>query len=141
MFRKQHFPALLLVIVLSLGVVACDEDSDGPTGPTIVNERASVSLTTPNGAEGAVLVTLVGRGYSNIQPAYSGYRIFWRMQSEEEVRVLVLGSITPGLLLTADVARDPRESYTATLVEVAARDDTMRESITGYAVQISFAPR
>ncbi|CAN5567201.1 hypothetical protein BH24GEM3_BH24GEM3_07320 [soil metagenome] len=141
MLRTQHFPALLLAVITMLGVVACDGNSGGPTAPTIVNESASVSLNTPNGAEGAVLVRLVGPGYSNIQPANSGYRIFWRRQSEEEVRVLVVGSIAPGPLFTADVSRSSRGTYTAALVEVAARDDAMRESVAGYSVEMSFAPR
>ena len=129
MKRALKFAALLL----ALGTAAC-EDGVAPPEPG----TALINLVTQATDAGAVLITLTGPGITEVRPANSGYEVFWRLASETEMRIIVLGSITSGPLLTAQVADVGRlESYTSTLVEIAGRDGAIRAQESGYALALS----
>jgi hypothetical protein len=118
MMRLIKCAALLLL----LGTAAC-EDGVAPPEPG----TALVNLGTTATDAGAVLITMTGPGITNIKPANSSYEVFWRLASDTEMRILVVGAITPGPLLTAEVSDVGRlDSYMTELVEVAGRDGALK---------------
>jgi len=120
-------------LVLLLGNAAC-EDGVAPPEPG----TALINLSTVATDAGAVLLTLTGPGITDVRPANSSYEVFWRLASENEMRVIVVGSITPGPLLTANVADVGRiSSYTSSLVEVAGRDGGIKGPQPVFVVTMS----
>jgi hypothetical protein len=111
--------AALLVL---LGTTACKDGVAPPESGT-----ALIDLVTTATDGGAMLITLTGPGITNVQPANSSYEVFWRLVSDTEMRILVVGAITSGPLLTAEVADIGRiKTYVTDLVEVAGRDGNLK---------------
>ena len=131
----------VLSLAALIGGLACGSDS----GKILLERRcalanpgpgtATVSLTTPNADDGAVLVTLTGPGVSNPQPGSSAYRLYFRVVSADELRVMVVGDLSAGVLLTLGVgAVTSIGQYSGTFVEVASRTDVLRATLTGYSL-------
>ena len=124
---------------LSLGLLgtglACGDNPIAPQGGNV-----TVSLTTPNPDDGAVLVALFGPGFSSIQPASTSYRVYSLSASPTEVRILVVGDLSAGALLTLKV-NDPSRigEYHGTVVQAASRSDELRTVSTDY--DVTFAAR
>jgi hypothetical protein len=88
-----------------------------------------------------VVLKLQGPGISTLQSASSGYLFYSRLASDTDARVITLGNVTGGPLLTFKLAPGSAASaYTATLVQVASRGDVLRSSTTGYALTVTAAP-
>jgi hypothetical protein len=82
-----------------------------------------------------MLVTLTGPGVSNPQPGSSAYDVYFRVVSADELRVMVVGDLSTGVLLTVGVgAVSSIGQYSGTIVEVASRTDVLRTSLTGYSL-------
>lgn len=128
--RRLH---LALALLPALLLPAC-EDAAEPVVPGTV----LISLATPAADEGAAMVTLRGPGITDVRAANSSHQLFWRLVSDEEARVVILGPMTAGPLLTAQVADVNRPHlYTAEVAEIAARDGALRSDTRGYAVTFS----
>lgn len=130
---RRHRQLLFTAIVAGLltAVAACEEDAIGPAGTVVL------SLTTPNSDDGAALLTVTGRGLTNAQAASSGYRLYWRLHSDRELRVAVFGNLVSGPLLTLQT--DDVGGVAVTLAEVASRSDSLRSSTSGYQVSVTTA--
>jgi len=121
----------VLSLAALIGGLACGSDSGTNPGPG----TATVSLTTPNADDGAVLVTLTGPGVSNPQPGSSAYRLYFRVVSADELRVMVVGDLSAGVLLTLGVGEVTSiGQYSGTFVEVASQTDVLRATLTGYSL-------
>lgn len=122
---------------LSLGLLgtglAC---GDNPAAPQAGN--VTVSLTTPNPDDGVVLVALFGPGFTNVQPASAAYRVYSLTASPTEVRVLVVGDLSTGALLTLNV-NDPSRigEYHGTVIQAASRSDEVRTVSTDYDLTLA----
>lgn len=125
--------AMGAVLVL-LAMSGCgDPTSEGQPGTLVV------SIATPHGDDGAVALTISGTGLTNVAPTASGYRVFWRLVADDQMRVLIFGTITSGPVLSVTVGDVRRpETYTGTVTEAATRTDALREDVSGYAV--TFVP-
>lgn len=122
-----------LTALLGAGL-GCGNEATAPAMPG----AAITSLTTPNADDGAILVTVTGPGLANVQPAGSGYLVFWRLVSPQEVRALVVGDLGSGPLFTVDVPDLRRVGeYSGTVVEAASRADAVRVGVSGYAVKLA----
>jgi hypothetical protein len=100
-----------------------------------------VSLTTPNGDDGAVSVTLTGPGLTTLQVSSSSTLFFSRAVSDSEARVIAVGNLAAGPLFTFKVAAGHQLSaYSATVVQVATRSDSLRSNTSGYKLAITAAP-
>ncbi len=102
-------------------------DAGPASGPGVLTAR----VVSPNGAEGAALVTLVGPGIEGI--AAAGGRVFSEVHGDTVVVVVVNeagGDLSFDVSL-ADTTRLP----TGALVEVSGPDDRIR-ALTGYSVEI-----
>jgi hypothetical protein len=117
---------------LSLGLLgtglACGDNAIAPKAGNV-----TVSLTTPNADDGVVLVALFGPGFTNLQPASASYRVYSLTASPTEMRVLVVGDLSTGALLTLDID-DPASiaEYHGTVIQAASRDDIVHTVSTDY---------
>lgn len=117
---------------LSLGLLgtglAC---GDNPIAPQVGS--VTVSLTTPNPDDGVVLLALFGPGFTSIQPASAAYRMYSLTASPTEVRVLVVGDLAAGPVLTLNV-NDPSRigEYHGTVIQSASRNDEVRTVSSDY---------
>ena len=127
--------ARIIPIALGLGALlgglGCGNDTS--TNPT--PGRATVSLATPNVDDGAVQVTLTGPGLANPLAATSAYRLYFRLASADELRVMVVGDLSAGVLLTVGVGEvNHIGKYAGTVVQAASRTDQLRTTLTGYGL-------
>ncbi len=128
--RRQIF---VWAFTLLLGAAAACGDSDPvepPPAPPIPGLMV-VSLSTPAQDDGAALFTITGPGLSIVQTANANYHLAWRLVSGSEVRILVVGDITSGPVVTMQVG-DVRRlgEYAGTIIEVADRTGALRGSVS-----------
>ena len=142
--------ALLALAACALAI-SCDHGT-APTPPSVPPPMpppppppppgsAVVSLTTPNSNDGALVLTLKGPGLTTMQASSSSNLFYSRAVSDSEARVILVGDLSAGPMFTFKVADGKQLSaYTATIGEVATRDDALRTSVTGYTLLISALP-
>jgi len=129
--KQLRVTALALVIGVA-SWVACDETLTPPTEHTL-----TVSIVSPGGTDGAAHFRLTGPGFIDVKAAASGEVVYWRLQSDNQVEVLLFGNITSGASLTIRVPdAGAANRYASELVEVADRSNDLQD-ISGYSVTIS----
>lgn len=128
-----------IMIVAAGGLVIAALACDCPTGVCGAGP-ATVSLVTPNTGDRAILVTITGPGLENIKRANSSHSVHWRLISAQEARVVVFGNLTDGPVFTINVPdREDLSGYSATVLQVADRNNRLRESTAEYEIRISAA--
>jgi hypothetical protein len=120
-------------IGLSLALLAASASCGDSTAPAPVAGDLTVSLVTPHADDGVVLLALFGPEFTDIQPASSAYRVYSLTASPTEVRVLVVGDLTAGPILTLRV-NDPGRigEYSGVVKQAASRSDEVRTVSTDY---------
>lgn len=139
MRRRVALGLTMLTMLVSQCKFADDPSGGGGTGPT--PGAATVALITPNGDDGAVFLTITGPTAPAFTAADPEYRIFRRQVGPGEVRLIIVGNLRNGALLSfqlQDLAT--LGDYHATVGSVAARTDELRSSLTGYGTNIVGAP-
>ena len=131
-----------LALTYALFAVSCGDDEEGPTGPEA--GILTVTLTTPHADDGAILFRLDGPGMTDVSSvAPSLYSRFLETfaESVDEVTAVFVGDVASGPLLTFR-APDASlvDSYEATLLEVADRTNSLRESLGGYGLEVTGGP-
>jgi hypothetical protein len=127
---RQFFRVIALAALA--GLPACGNETAPPTSGT-----ATVSFVTPNTDDGAVLVSLIGPGVRDAQPASFAYKAYWRVVSATELRLIVVGNLAAGVVATVTVDDITKiGQYQATVLEVASRTDVVRASTAGYGVTL-----
>lgn len=125
MRRIRLFAPLVLVGAVVLAAACGDEGPASGPGPL------TAVVVSPNGAEGAAVITLRGSGIGDIT-ATTG-QVFSREDSDL-VTVVVIHE--PGGELSFQVAvSDTTQTPTATIEEVAAPNDVLRTTLAGYSVE------
>ena len=108
-----------------MAVLTACEDSPAPG-------RFTVSLVSPNSAEGAATIRLVGPGLQGVVPITG--EAYGRIRGDT-LEVMVLRE-TPGLIRfgldVSDVTRRPR----AQVVQVAGPDNELRGALSDYVVEV-----
>ena len=130
--RGERFIAAIAIVALA-GLADCKSEASPPTPGTV-----TISFHTPNIDDGAALFTVTGPGVRDAQSASSTYKVYWRVVSATEVRFLVVGNLTSGVVATVtidDLAKVGE--YAGSLLEVASRTDAVRSSVSGYSISIS----
>lgn len=134
MTTRLSLRSALTVAVLALAAAACG-DSTSSTPRTLTVSLASATT------DGAVLLTLSGPELPAPQPANPSYRVFWRLASSGEMRVMVFGALAEGPLFTMVVPGGRASDYAGSVLQVADRSDALRSSVSGYQIAISAAER
>lgn len=126
-------PAKRWVIAIALGAAALPGCDQGPLGPGTL----AVALITPHADDGAVVFELHGEGLERAEPAAVGYRAFSRKTRSGELRVVVFGDLAAGPVVTVAIAElSAAGAVRGAVIEVARRDDTLREDLSGYGVRV-----
>ena len=127
---------LYVVMVLALGLVAgiaCSDDEE-PTGPTA--GTLSVTLTTPNMDDGAILFEVTGPDIVSVTVTVPEHYTHVG-QDGSTLTIVVVGNIESGLLVGIDVPDvGAVASYSATATEVADRTNELRSSLSGYELTV-----
>ena len=129
--RGERFIAAIAIVALA-GLADCKGDSP-PTPGTV-----TVSFHSPNSDDGAATFVLTGPGIRDAQAASSTYKVYWRVVSATEVRFLVVGDLTSGVVATATIDDLTKVGqYQGSVIEVASRTDAVRPSVSGYSITVS----
>ena len=115
----------VLACLLPLAVACGDE------GPASGPGTLTVQVVSPNGAEGAALVRLIGPGLGQVAP--DAGRVFSDIHGDT-LNVVVVNEAGGDLrfgLAVADTTRPPQ----GVLVDVSGPDDAVRP-LAGYAVEV-----
>ncbi len=130
--RMSRGAAAIAATALGLGL-ACGERH--PTGPVAGTLRVTVSMPAGNaGFDRAILFRLTAAAPPTASTASAGFQVF-RQPLTTVTTFAVTGTLTPGAeLLRLDVP-DVRQTYTATVVQVAASDYQLR-ALVGYGVNV-----
>lgn len=128
--RTNRWIGLGLGLGLLVTALGCGGDNAvAPRAPGTM----TVSLTTPNTDDGVVLLALFGPGFTNIQPASASYRLYSLTASPTEVRILVVGDLSTGALLTLDIGDPARiAEYHGSVIQAASRDDIVHTVSADY---------
>jgi len=125
MTATRRRPSALLLL-LALLVAACEG------GPTPGPGTLTASVVSPNGAEGAAVLSLHGPG---IQGVSGGEGRVWGEPHGDSVTVVVVAD-QAGLLSFRVAVSDTLQRPEARLVEVAGPDDALRDGLEGYRVEL-----
>lgn len=139
MKKLRAFALTLIAVGTAIG---CGDNSAGPVPPPPPPPgSAIVSMVTPNNDDGAVILTLTGPGLTTIQSSVSSNLFYSRLASAQEARVILVGNLSAGPLFTFKLADGTQLSaYTATVQQVAMRNDSLRTNIAAYNLAITAAP-
>ena len=129
MITMRKFTTGAAAAFLAAGLSGCNESLPAPTPYTTV----TIALTTPNTDDGAMLMVFTGLALSDVQASSAAYQVFWRVAGPSETRVIVVGDIVGGPVLTARAA-GRATALTGTVTEVSTRGDQLRSTTTGYSL-------
>jgi hypothetical protein len=140
--NRPHRILSAAVFMTLLTTAACQEDVRQPIA---VPEPGAltVSIKSPNGDDGAVVLTLRGKNMGTPVALNPDHRLFILSQDSVagELRIAVIGDHLAGALVSFDVPDTRRaDAYTATVVEAADQGNAVREVLSGYAVTVARGP-
>jgi len=108
-----------------------------PPPPPPGSGTVSVTFTTPRTDDGAILFELRGPSIHAVTPASTNLQ-FHIDSSGSPIRGVALGVINSGVLLTFTISDTTAiSSYSATIVDVADRQNALRSTLAGYALRIT----
>jgi hypothetical protein len=125
--------AIAAACVTVASLLGCGDAPAEPPQPGTV----AVILTTPNADDGAILFSIAGGTVQGPAATSPSHRVFSRATGATSTTVVVVGNLAAGPVLLFDV-RDVRtvDDFTSTVLEVAARDNSLRASLAGYSLEV-----
>ena len=127
---KPIFERALAACLLVAAVAACgDSGPSGPSGPGAFR----VDLTSPNGEEGAAVFELTG-GVGLGDVTMSGGEVFYDGGPAGTQVIVLLDD--PGQIRFQIRTENVGSLPSVTVVQVADGDNALRESLSGYHVQL-----
>lgn len=126
---------ILAMAAVLLAGVACSGDVTGGGTPGTLTLR----LTTPHADDGAMTFRVSGPAIHGATLADGSLRLFTRLENGSTLVGVLVGAVASGAVVTLQVAevRGPDARYTATVLEVADRQDALRGSLVGYELTVS----
>ncbi len=123
-----------LIAMLLLGLACSNDVAGGGTQAGSLTLR----LITPHADDGAMTFQVSGPAIESATAANGSLRLFTRREGGSTVVGAVVGALANGALITLRVPDvGAAASYTATVLEVADRQDALRTSLTGYALTLT----
>lgn len=115
--------------VAALAATASCGDTTPPAGPGTV----TATLVSPNGAEGAAVLSLFGDGVGEITAVGTGAARVWSLRRGDSVRVVLVRD-DGGELAFRMALNDTTQKPGAVVLEVAGADDRLRAALGDYTV-------
>lgn len=132
--RRRIFATVTLLAALGVGAACSDYPGGGPTQPGTLTLR----LTTPHDDDGAIMFELSGPPVDNATAAGASLRLFTRRVDDATIRGAVLGTLANGAVVTLEVPDvDAVAEYAVRVLEVADRQDVLRDDLTGYVLVVT----
>jgi hypothetical protein len=126
--------SLTLLAAAGLSAACSESTITPPPTPTALR----IDLETPNADDGALVLTVRGPGISTVQAASAGYLTYTRDSGPEETRVIVVGDLKAGAVLTLQIASGHHlQDYRATIQQVATRSDGLRDDVSAYRATVT----
>jgi len=123
-----------IIAILLLGV-ACSNDA---TGGQMQAGTLTLRLTTPHADDGAMTFQVSGAPIDSAVAINGSLRLFTRREGSSTVVGAVVGALGNGAVIRLDVPDvGAAARYTATVLEVADRQDALRASLTGYVLTVT----
>jgi len=113
-------------LLAALAVSACSD-----TGPVAGAGTRTGRLVSPNGAEGAAVLVLIGGGIGQVTPV--GETRVFRGGGEGKVRIVLVDEDGGELAFQVEVA-DTTAPLVTVVEQVAAPDDALRVGLAAYRV-------
>ena len=126
LFRRRARALRVVAVLAAAPLTAC-----GDAGPVSGPGRLTATVVSPNGAEGAAMIKVIGSGVVDILPLEG--RVFSERHGDT-LNVVVVNPEGGALRFTVSVA-DTTTPPQAVLLEVAGPDDRVRP-LAGYSVQV-----
>lgn len=124
---------LAMVAVLLVGV-SC---SDYATGGGKQAGTLTLHLTTPHVDDGVMSFRVRGPAIDSALAGNGSLRLFTRREDDSTVVAVVVGTLVSGAVVTLQVPDvGAAAGYSATVLEVADRQDALRASLAGYALTV-----
>jgi hypothetical protein len=131
MTRTRGILALVAALFVS---VSC---SDQPTSAGSGSGTLAIRLTTPHGDDGALTFQVNGPSLESAS-VNGSLQLFTLRVNDSTLVGAVIGTLTNGAIMTLQVPDGSvAGAYTATLREVADREDALRASLAGYALTVT----
>ena len=125
---------ILAMIAVLLLDVACANDA---TGGKAQAGTLTLRLTTPHADDGAMTFTVSGGPIDSTVAVNASLRLFSR-QDGATLTGAVVGALADGAVITMYVPdAGAAARYTATVLEVADRQDMLRPSLAEYAITVT----
>jgi hypothetical protein len=125
-----------MVAALSMGA-ACTEDQNHPTNGDARHGTVVLYLTTPRTDDGAVLFDVSGPPIDSATAVDPSLRLFTRRVGGSVIGAL-MGGVASGAVVTLHVPDvEAAGGFTARLLQVANRQDSLRSSLAGYALTVA----
>jgi hypothetical protein len=124
--------ALALGATVGLSLLpSCASEPAGPTGGVL-----TVTLTTPNSDDGAVLFTLSGGPVDSVEAV--GHSVYSARIDANTLRVIVTGTLGPGPVARIRIPDQQQVSgYGAMVNQVAARTTYQQRDPGGYSLTLA----
>jgi hypothetical protein len=133
MMRRIWLAALPLALVAP----ACSGGDNGTDPPPPVPGTLTVSLTTPNPDDRALLITIAGPAITTVSSANAAYLVHARVAGTT-ARAAVFGRVGAGAVLRVEVPDVARSgAYSATVTEAADSTNAVRASMAGYSATVA----
>jgi len=128
-------PNRRLYVLLAL-VLGCTRDR--PIEPPSKHAGSfALTLATPNTDDAALFFELRGPGITAIHATNAAAQLF-ADSTGTTIRGAIVGPLPVGALVRFDVPDTTKlTDYTASVLDVAGPDNTLRESLTGYALRVA----
>lgn len=124
----------LLAVVAGLIGAACTGDST--SGP-VDSSTLILELSTPHTDDGAVLFELRGPTIDTVVAVNASLLLFTRRAGDGTMVGALVGPVANGAIAIVRVSNPGAASaYSARIVEVADRQNTLRGELTGYALRV-----
>ena len=136
--RNTRIPVAIVLCALLSTSVSCGDDDNGSTGPPDpVPGTLTLSLETPYGDDGAVLLRLDGADITQVELAAQGLYLRF-LEDQTGVMAVFVGDVSEGDLLTFHVPDlNQVSSYSATMLEAADRSNALRGSLAEYTLTVA----
>ena len=124
--------------VALVGAVACG-DGEQPAAVEVPTVTVFiVALTSPNPSDGAALISITGGVIDKPAAVSQSDRVYFRSTGTSTMMVAVVGTIASGGLVRFEAPIGAQASaYSASLLQVADRNNDLRSSLSGYSLTVS----